>query len=234
MCVLVRADDRAVTTMDGQTATGAVPREALLAIAHELALDTKWTRDQVERFCELFARWESDGSDPDDTAVNYRLLVSFLFFPLEREPSRLKLKECVALDGPLAVYPGELVLGPVPTESSGVPVTVKKLSFNAASPPNANDDDAVEKLRHQVNYLRLFSHPNITRYYSTLELPNALYIVEESRPSCSLKTILDSFGPMKEPTIRRYVQQMLQGLEYLHDRGIAHGYECRVSSVVIE
>ncbi|TYZ65330.1 hypothetical protein PybrP1_010036 [[Pythium] brassicae (nom. inval.)] len=214
-------------------AKGAVPLEAALVIARDFTLDNKWTRDQSERFCELFKSWESDSGGPDDANYNYRLLLSFLFFPSECEPSRLKLKECVATEGALAVHPGELVLDALSATSSSnavtparaVPVTVKKLPLDSLASINDGVGDAVEKLRDEVNSLRLFSHPNITRYYTSLQSKTALYLVEESHPNCSLKTILASFGPMKEPTIRRYLLQMLQGLEYLHDRGIAHGID---------
>lgn len=206
-----------------QTAKGNVPLEAAFAVAHDLALDVKWTHTQIERFSESFKSLESDATaDADDSSFNYHLFLSFLFFPLEQEPSKLKLKASVSSTGRFPVHPSEFELGGS-TTTYRVPATAKKLLLAARSNNDGDDDDVVAKLREEVNNLRVFSHPNVTRYYTTLHSKNALYLVEESHPSCSLQTILESFGAMKEPTIRRYLLQMLQALQYLHERDISHG-----------
>lgn len=38
----------------------------------------------------------------------------------------------------------------------------------------------------------------------------------------SLSSLITYFGPLKEPTIRLYTEQILQGLAYLHRNGIVH------------
>lgn len=195
-------------------------------IAHDLTLDNKWTHDQIERFCELFAPFEDENGED----FNYHLFVSFLFFPIERQPSRLKLMQSIARAGLFDVHPGELVseARSVGQQSGGegFPVIAKKLSLQPAA-SNDNNKAAVaseiELLRDQVNSLRLYSHPNITRYVTTIQAKDALVLVEESHESCTLRTILESFGVMKEPTIRRYLLQLLQGLQFLHARDISHG-----------
>lgn len=201
-------------------------------VAHDLTLDSKWPHDFVEHFCGLFA---SDDDDVGAPLFNYKLFVDFVFFPVERRPQSLKLKQSIATIGPLEVFPSELLSEawtPVQTEPNrkgdrGFHVVAKKLSLVSSSREEERAiafTEGVTHLREAVNYLRLFTHPNITRFVTTIQNKDALYLIEENHQSCTLKTILESFGAMKEPTIRRYLLQLLQALQYLHAHDIAHGY----------
>lgn len=199
-------------------------------IAHDLTFDNKWTHNQIKRFCcELFASFEDCA---EDTArFNYRLFVSFLVFPIEHQPSKLKLKQSIARVGPFDVHPGKLIseaLSIGQQSDEGIPAIAKKLSLptSASSDNESTKAIAIEQLRDQVNSLRLYSHPNITRYVKTIQAKDALFLMEESHESCTLRTILESFGAMKEPTIRRYLLQLLQGLQFLHARDVSHGCVC--------
>lgn len=197
-------------------------------IAHDLTLDNKWTHEQIEHFCELFALLSED--DNSSEQFNYRLFVSFLFFPVEHQPPKLKLRQSITRVGPFDVHLGELVSGALSPrqlgDDGGYSVIAKKLSLVATASNNIESATAneIELLQDQVNCLRLYSHPNISRYVTTIQTKdNTLLLVEESHESCTLRTILESFGAMKEPTIRRYMLQLLQGLQFLHARDIAHG-----------
>uniref|UniRef100_K3WNI0 Protein kinase domain-containing protein n=1 Tax=Globisporangium ultimum (strain ATCC 200006 / CBS 805.95 / DAOM BR144) TaxID=431595 RepID=K3WNI0_GLOUD len=221
---------------------GLVQQEAAFAIARDLTLDSKWQHDDLVRFCQLFGPLESDSNNdatgPESLLFNYKLFIDFTFFPIERQPQRLRLKHQIATTGFLQVFPGELLsdvfaasMPRITTQRNKKGMTVVATRIGGADwSGQANDDSAIAKssqvivqLRMAVNTLRLFVHPNITYYLTTVQSDDALYLVHEAHESCTLKTILESFGVMKEPTIRRYLIQLLQALQYLHAHGIVHG-----------
>ncbi|DAZ92480.1 TPA: hypothetical protein N0F65_012710, partial [Lagenidium giganteum] len=77
--------------------------------------------------------------------------------------------------------------------------------------------------RFVINELVLLSHPNLLRYCGTIQTRSSLFVAHEFyASSCTLKTLLEAFGPMKESVIRRYVLQLCQALNYLHSHDVAH------------
>ena|SRR6185369_5031571 len=51
---------------------------------------------------------------------------------------------------------------------------------------------------------------------------NCLNIFLEYVPGGSLSTTIRNYGPLEEPLARIFVKQILQGLDYLHQRDIIH------------
>ena len=49
-----------------------------------------------------------------------------------------------------------------------------------------------------------------------------LYIFQEWIPGGSIANLLDKFGPFSNSVVRKYLLQLLRGLDYLHTDGIVH------------
>ena len=64
--------------------------------------------------------------------------------------------------------------------------------------------------------------PNIVRYMGTEINNSTLSIFLEYVPGGSLKALIDKFGALEESVSQTYTRQLLLGLEYLHNNGIAH------------
>lgn len=234
---LLELTDRAaspdIAASQEQPPRGTVPRKAALVLAHDLTLDIKWTHEQIERFCDHFHSTESDDND-SDAPFNYRRFLRFVFAPLVCEQTRLELQARSATTALSAVYPSELVSesGAQDGLEHRVPVVAVKLQLERLDVENNGHDDALAALQQAVAALSLFAHPNITSYETTLCAKHAVYLVVANHASCTLKTILESFGAMREPTIRRYVLQLLLALQFLHARGVTHGYASRASQLI--
>jgi serine/threonine protein kinase len=65
-------------------------------------------------------------------------------------------------------------------------------------------------------------HPNIVQYLGAEREEGSLTIFLELVPGGSLATMLAKFGRFKEPIVRGYVREILQGLVYLHSQQILH------------
>ena len=55
-----------------------------------------------------------------------------------------------------------------------------------------------------------------------LQEDTTLNVFVEWMAGGSVASLLDRHGPFTDPVIRRYTFQVLQGLEYLHSRGVLH------------
>lgn len=65
-------------------------------------------------------------------------------------------------------------------------------------------------------------HPNIVKFQGYIRQEAQLYFVLEFVENGSLTSIMKTFGPFPEVLARVYSEQVLRGLQYLHDRGIIH------------
>ncbi|KAG6583117.1 STE/STE11 protein kinase [Phytophthora cinnamomi] len=210
--------------------SGFVSCDAVLNVVAELTLFRihEWSANEVSQFCAFFFRGE-DG----ERNFDYQLFLDYLFFPVNQHTSRIKLKKQITSDDIFTVHEGKMYsppLGPEETDERACnPVILKQLDltrFTAEVEKNPQYGEAAELvalLRHRVNELRLLTHPNLAGLQTTLQNGTSLYMVQEHHQICTLRTILESFGPMKEPTIRRYLLQILQALSFLHDHGVHHG-----------
>lgn len=70
--------------------------------------------------------------------------------------------------------------------------------------------------------LRRLSHPRIVQYYECITDAKQLYIVLEYVENGSLSDILRKFGRLPEQLVIRYIAQVLEALDFLHERAIIH------------
>lgn len=66
-----------------------------------------------------------------------------------------------------------------------------------------------------------FSHPNIVTCYDIIDDIDVVYIVMEYCPDGDFSEILNK-RPLKYKFIKYYFNQIVEGIKYLHDRGIMH------------
>ena len=70
--------------------------------------------------------------------------------------------------------------------------------------------------------LESLDHPNIVKYLGFLKTDSMLNIVLEFVENGSLLTLLKQFGTMGEKLVVNYAARMLDGLSYLHEKGVVH------------
>lgn len=89
--------------------------------------------------------------------------------------------------------------------------------------PSQTDKETTQ-LNREISILKELSHRNIVRYLNTEAKPDgsAVDIFLEYVPGGSLRSLLKKFVKFDEPVVRKYTEHLLQGLAYLHSRGIVH------------
>ncbi|CAN6480163.1 unnamed protein product [Victoria cruziana] len=81
--------------------------------------------------------------------------------------------------------------------------------------------DQLSLLEHEVALLSQFEHQNIVRYLGTDKEDGKLYIFLELVSQKSLASLYQRYR-LQDSQVSVYTRQILNGLKYLHDRGVIH------------
>lgn len=78
-------------------------------------------------------------------------------------------------------------------------------------------------LMGEIDLLKILKHPNIVKYHGFVKTSNSLNVFLEYCSGGSLRQLYKRLNHgLPESDIVRYVHQILQGLNYLHEQGVVH------------
>ena len=101
---------------------------------------------------------------------------------------------------------------------SGSLMAVKEVKFQElAGLPNL-----YTQIKDELSVMEMLHHPNVVEYYGIEVHRDKVYIFEEYCQGGSLAALLEHGRIEDESVIQLYTMQMLEGLAYLHSRGIVH------------
>jgi eukaryotic-like serine/threonine-protein kinase len=87
----------------------------------------------------------------------------------------------------------------------------------------AGDDEFLQRFAHEaMSAANLSSHPNIVDVYDVGQDGDLNYIVMELIEGHDLKVMIESQGPIPPDTAIQIVEQVAEGLDYAHRRGLIH------------
>lgn len=79
-----------------------------------------------------------------------------------------------------------------------------------------------EKFIKEAQKLAMLSHPHIIRIFDVFEENGTAYYVMEFATRGSLADMISAHGPMPENLATRYIMQIAQALDYIHQHNINH------------
>jgi serine/threonine protein kinase len=82
-------------------------------------------------------------------------------------------------------------------------------------------DTTLKMLEEEISIMAKLSHKNIVHYFGSEKKHGAFYIFLEYIPGGSIEALVNSFH-LPEKLVRNYVEQILQGLSYLHNNNVVH------------
>ena len=107
---------------------------------------------------------------------------------------------------------------------TGELMAVKQVDMpsKASNETDKRKESMVAALRREIDLLRTLNHPHIVQYLGSNSKEDKFNIFLEYVPGGSVAAMLNSYGKLKEPLIRNFVRQILDGLAYLHSKDIIH------------
>ena len=79
----------------------------------------------------------------------------------------------------------------------------------------------IERFREEIFLMNKFDHQNILKLYETIEDDNYIYLILEYCENGDLKNFLNK-RPMKEKNVRKFMKQIVSGLQYLNNKNVYH------------
>ncbi|XP_075257902.1 uncharacterized protein LOC142349931 [Convolutriloba macropyga] len=76
--------------------------------------------------------------------------------------------------------------------------------------------------QREIMLLSSYSHEKIVKFYGCVVQQTSIYIFMEYIPGNSVKKQIDLYGYVSESVCKKYVRQILQGLQYLHTNQVVH------------
>jgi len=107
------------------------------------------------------------------------------------------------------VYMGQI-------KSTGAKIAVKQMQIDGMS--NAE----LKNLQNEINLMKMLEHPNIVRYLGAETAGIMLNIFLELVEGGSLRRYVRRHGALEELKASHITRHILEGLQYLHSKGIAH------------
>lgn len=83
-------------------------------------------------------------------------------------------------------------------------------------------EDRKDSIKNEINLLKKIEHPKIVKYLDCIQTDEYLNIVLEFMENGSLDSLIKKFGKINESLCALYVEQVLVGLEFLHENKIIH------------
>ncbi|KAI0080018.1 kinase [Panus rudis PR-1116 ss-1] len=101
---------------------------------------------------------------------------------------------------------------------SGSLMAVKEIKFQEV----AGLSSLYSQIRDELNVMEMLHHPNVVEYYGIEVHRDKVYIFEEYCQGGSLAALLEHGRIEDEGILQVYTMQLLEGLAYLHSKGVVH------------
>ncbi|KAI7738657.1 hypothetical protein M8C21_021954 [Ambrosia artemisiifolia] len=80
----------------------------------------------------------------------------------------------------------------------------------------------VDQIKREISIMKLVRHPNVVRLHEVLASRTKIYIILEFITGGELFDKIVRHGRLSEAESRRYFQQLIDGVEYCHSKGVYH------------
>ncbi|EPX73993.1 STE/STE11 protein kinase Byr2 [Schizosaccharomyces octosporus yFS286] len=115
---------------------------------------------------------------------------------------------------------GQVYLGM--NASSGELMAVKQISLGDFKKSKELHSSLFNSLVGEINLLQELAHEHIVQYLGSNLTSEYLNIFLEYVPGGSVTGLLEMYGSFEAPLVRNFIKQTLEGLQYLHSKGIVH------------
>ncbi|KAG6898071.1 hypothetical protein C0992_006549 [Termitomyces sp. T32_za158] len=119
--------------------------------------------------------------------------------------------------------------------TTGEMIAVKQVELprTASDKSDSRQTTVVQALKMEIEMLKDLDHHNIVQYLGFEETPENLSIFLEYVPGGSIGSCLLKYGKFDEEITKSFTGQILDGLSYLHSKGILHR-DLKADNILVE
>lgn len=100
--------------------------------------------------------------------------------------------------------------------------TENKVAIKILEKSRIKDAADVERVLREIKILKSLDHPNIVKLYEIIENAERIYLIMEFASGGELFEFIVRKDKLSEREACQIYLQILDGIEYLHQKGIAH------------
>lgn len=101
-------------------------------------------------------------------------------------------------------------------------LTGKFVALKSINKTFMKDENSLKKVRQEYNILKRARHQNIVRLYESFEIPTHIVYVMEVCGGGDLLTYVRRRRKLKEDYAKFIFRQIIQGIHYVHSKGVLH------------
>ena len=103
-------------------------------------------------------------------------------------------------------------------------LTQEKVAIKIFDKGKIKNEKEVEYIEREISILRKLNHYNIIKLYNIIQTENFIFLIQEYVPNGELLHFLEDAENINltETQICKIYQQIISGIEYLHEIGVAH------------
>eukprot|EP01065_Artemidia_motanka_P025329 TRINITY_DN3032_c0_g2_i1.p1 TRINITY_DN3032_c0_g2~~TRINITY_DN3032_c0_g2_i1.p1 ORF type:complete len:1361 (+),score=411.78 TRINITY_DN3032_c0_g2_i1:58-4140(+) len=103
-----------------------------------------------------------------------------------------------------------------------LPLPQQQQQRSRLRPRSEQTADRLDELLAEVRLMSDLQHDNVVAVLSSAVVQKWVVVVMEFVPGGSLQTVLEQFGALPDPSLKRYTRDVLRGLHFLHSRAVIH------------
>ena len=101
-------------------------------------------------------------------------------------------------------------------------LTGRIVAIKSFNKKNLINESAKNKILYETNLMRGLCHPSVTKILETFECENYMLIIMEYISGGNLQNFVKKRRKLCEKTAKILFRQIIQGIRYIHSRGIVH------------
>ena len=100
--------------------------------------------------------------------------------------------------------------------------TGQKVAIKILNKGKIKHMEMAEKVRREINILKMCTHPHIIRLYEVIDTPTDIFVIMEFVSGGELFDFIVSRGRLPADEARQFFHQIISGIEYCHYHNIVH------------